>query len=72
MSYRGLKLVLYIQELGYFEYKPLSLSLRPFFLSPCVCVKILNILKKNKKKKKIEQVDTHALGNFYICNSLSA
>ena len=52
VSYRSLKLVLYIQEfdpfkytlllciqkLGTFEYTPLLISLNSFLLSPCVCV----------------------------------
>ena len=49
VSYRGLKLVLCIQELGSFGYTPLSVFLKPFLLPPvrvCVCVKILNILKR--------------------------
>ena len=39
VSKRGLKFVLYIQELGSFGYTPLSVSLRPFPLSPYVCIK---------------------------------
>ena len=52
VSYRGLKLVLCIQELGLSGYIPLLVSLEPSPLSLCVCmcVKILSILQKKKKK----------------------
>ena len=43
----GLKPVLCIQELSLFGYTPLSVSLRPSpRVSVCVCIKILNILKR--------------------------
>ena len=38
--------MLYIQELGYFGYTLLSVSLRPFPLFPYVCIKILSILTR--------------------------
>ena len=47
VSLRGLKSVLCIKELGHFEYMSLSISLKSSPISPCVCVKILGILKKN-------------------------
>ena len=37
--------------LCHFGYTPLLVSLKSSTLSPCVCVKILCILKKKKKKK---------------------
>ena len=52
VSYRGLKFVLCIQDLEYFVYTSLFVSLKPSLLSPCVCVKILSIIWKKKKKKK--------------------
>ena len=44
--------MLYIQELSSFGYTPLSVSFRLSPLSPCMCVKILSILKNKLKKKK--------------------
>ena len=52
VSYRNLKFMMRIQELGSFEYTPLSISLKHFLLSSCVCVKILSILKKNSDNGK--------------------
>ena len=46
--------------LCHFGYTPLLVSLKSSTLSPCVCVKILCILKK-KKKKKIKYVFTSLL-----------
>ena len=40
VSYKSLKSILCIQELGYFEYTPLLVSLKPSLLSPFMCVKI--------------------------------
>ena len=42
--------MLCIQELDSFGYTSLLVSLRPSPLSPCMYIKILNILKKKKKK----------------------
>ena len=48
VSYRGLKPVLCIKELDPFGYIPLLVFLKLAPLFPCVCVKILRILKKKK------------------------
>jgi len=39
-----------IQELGIFKYTPLSVSLKPYLLSPCVCV--INTYYSQRKKKQ--------------------
>ena len=48
VSYRGLKHVLCIQDLGLFEYTPLLVSLKPSPLSPCVCVLKYLVFSKEK------------------------
>ena len=51
VSYRGLKLVLCIQELGSFGNTPLSVFLKPSLLPPVrVCVCVLKYLIFSKEK----------------------
>ena len=58
VSYKGLKFVLCILELGPFEYTPLSVSLKPPPLSFCVCVLKYVVFFKNKNQKKKKKKKT--------------
>ena len=49
VSFRDLKPVLYIQELGLFGYTPPLVFLKPSSLSSCVCVLKYLVFSKNKK-----------------------
>ena len=49
LLYSSRACVIYLR-VRFFRYIPLSVFSRPSHLSPCVCVKILSIIKKTKKQ----------------------
>ena len=60
------KIYIYIYILGYFEYILMLVSLRSSPLSLYVCVKILSILNKKKKKTYIATFIRLLNTNFYF------
>ena len=62
-----INIYIYIYILGYFEYILMLVSLRSSPLSLYVCVKILSILNKKKKKKTYIATFIRLLNtNFYF------